>query len=214
MLIVGAKGFAKEVLEVLHQNGQSAEVVFFDDVSSDVPDTVYGFSVLKNEQQAREYLKNVDNRFTLGLGNPVLRKNLADKFIKLGGSLTSVISKTAFIGSIGNDIKSGVSIMQNSIISSSVKLGIGCIVYYGVNITHDCEVGDYVEISPASQLLGGCSIDDFSRIGANATILPKITIGKNVTVAAGSVVTKDVPDNCMVAGVPAVIKKELTPLNF
>jgi acetyltransferase-like isoleucine patch superfamily enzyme len=35
-----------------------------------------------------------------------------------------------------------------------------------------------------------------------------------VIVGAGSVVTKDVPDNCLVVGVPAVIKKELPPLPF
>ena len=39
-------------------------------------------------------------------------------------------------------------------------------------------------------------------------------IGKNVIIGAGSVVTKDVPDNCMVVGIPAKIKKELTPLQF
>ena len=40
-------------------------------------------------------------------------------------------------------------------------------------------------------------------IGGNATILPGVTIGNNVVVAAGAVVTKDIPDNCVVGGVPA-----------
>ncbi len=40
-------------------------------------------------------------------------------------------------------------------------------------------------------------------IGGNVTILPGVTIGNNVVVAAGAVVTKDVPDNCVVGGVPA-----------
>lgn len=40
-------------------------------------------------------------------------------------------------------------------------------------------------------------------IGGNATILPGVTIGNNVVVAAGAVVTKDVPDNTLVGGVPA-----------
>ena len=40
-------------------------------------------------------------------------------------------------------------------------------------------------------------------IGGNVTILPGVTIGNNVVVAAGAVVTKDIPDNCVVAGVPA-----------
>ncbi|MDD2956706.1 MAG: sugar O-acetyltransferase [Oscillospiraceae bacterium] len=46
-------------------------------------------------------------------------------------------------------------------------------------------------------------------IGCNCTILPGVTIGNNVVVAAGAVVTKDVPDNCVVAGVPAKIIKRL-----
>lgn len=46
-------------------------------------------------------------------------------------------------------------------------------------------------------------------IGGNVTILPGVTIGNNVIVAAGAVVTKDVPDNCIVGGVPAKVIKEI-----
>jgi len=44
-------------------------------------------------------------------------------------------------------------------------------------------------------------------IGANATILPGVTIGENAVVAAGAVVSKDVPDNTVVGGIPAKIIK-------
>ena len=46
-------------------------------------------------------------------------------------------------------------------------------------------------------------------IGGNVTILPGVTIGNNVIVAAGAVVTKDVADNTLVAGVPARVMKRL-----
>lgn len=46
-------------------------------------------------------------------------------------------------------------------------------------------------------------IGDDVWIGANCTILPGVTLGNNVVVAAGAVVTKDVPSNSIVAGVPA-----------
>ena len=46
-------------------------------------------------------------------------------------------------------------------------------------------------------------------IGGNVTILPGVNIGNNVVVAAGAVVTKDVPDNSLIGGVPAKIIKEL-----
>lgn len=52
-------------------------------------------------------------------------------------------------------------------------------------------------------------IGDDVWIGANAVILPGVTIGRHVVVAAGAVVTKDVPDNCVVGGIPAKVLKDL-----
>ena len=53
------------------------------------------------------------------------------------------------------------------------------------------------------------TIGDDVWIGANAVILPGVTIGTHCVVAAGAVVTKDVPDCCVVAGVPAKIIKRI-----
>ncbi len=52
-------------------------------------------------------------------------------------------------------------------------------------------------------------INDDVWIGANAVILPGVTIGSHCVVAAGAVVTKDIPDGCIVAGVPAKIIKQI-----
>ena len=46
-------------------------------------------------------------------------------------------------------------------------------------------------------------------LGDNVTILPDVTIGNNVVVGTGAVVTKDIPDNCVVAGVPEKIIKNI-----
>lgn len=48
-----------------------------------------------------------------------------------------------------------------------------------------------------------------SWIGANATVMPGVTIGENSIVAAGAVVTKDVPDNSVAAGIPAKIIRSI-----
>ena len=49
-------------------------------------------------------------------------------------------------------------------------------------------------------------------IGIAATVMPGVTVGDNSIIAAGAVVTKDVPTNCIVAGVPAKIIKNLDNL--
>ena len=81
------------------------------------------------------------------------------------------------------------------------------------------EIGDRVTISDARILLHDASTKRFIGyskvgrvvigndvfIGADAIILPGITIGNNVIVGAATVVTKDIPDNCVVAGNPGRI---------
>lgn len=52
-------------------------------------------------------------------------------------------------------------------------------------------------------------IGDDVWIGANVTILPGVTIGNNVVIGAGAVVTKDIPDNSLAVGVPARVIKEI-----
>lgn len=51
-------------------------------------------------------------------------------------------------------------------------------------------------------------------IGAGAIILPGVTVGENAIVAAGAVVTKDVPDNTIVAGVPAKILRSINVTDY
>ena len=53
-------------------------------------------------------------------------------------------------------------------------------------------------------------VEDNVWIGANAMILPGVTIGKNAIVGAGAVVTKDVPENTIVGGNPARVIREIT----
>ena len=208
MLIIGAKGFAKEVLEILHQNNDLQHLAFYDDVNDDVNGLLYNqFPVLKSLEEVENYFLKVDKRFTIGIGNPKLRAMLHEKFIKLGGELTSVISSKSEIGSYGVEIGEGCVIMGGVRISNDVKIGKGTMVYYNSVITHDVSIGDFVEISPAVNLLGRCNIGSFTALGSNSTLLPDVNIGKNVIVGAGSVVTKDLPDNCTAVGIPAKVIK-------
>ena len=215
MLVIGAKGFAKEMLEILHQNNNLKDLVFYDDVNSDIEDKLFGnFEVLKKPEDAINYFKNVSKEFVIGIGNPLLRYKLTQKFIGFGGELTSVISPFAKIGFYGIEIGNGANVLTDAIITSNIKIGTACLINKQVMIGHDVIIGDFVELTPGAKIGGHCKIGSFTFVGMNAIILPKIKLGKNVVVASGAVVTADVPDNCMVAGVPANIKKQIKPLDI
>lgn len=87
----------------------------------------------------------------------------------------------------------------------------GRYVYIGDN-SHGGLSLEEANIPPIKRNLlskGEVNIGNNVWIGDKATILANVHIGNNVIVAANSVVTKDVPDNCIVAGAPAKIIKEL-----
>ena len=110
---------------------------------------------------------------------------------------------------LANQIKIGnhVSIMYNLLCMSAGGITIDDNVMIAANVSlisnnHDFNERQIITCKPIH-------IKRNVWIGANATILPGVTIGENAVVAAGAVVSKDVPDNTVVAGVPAKVIKRL-----
>ena len=88
-----------------------------------------------------------------------------------------------------------------------------------IQIEMDCDIGPCVDFVTGTHYIGSesrragegfakpISIERGRWIGAHSIIMPGVCIGKGSVVAAGSVVTKSVPENVLVAGVPAMVKK-------
>lgn len=204
MLIIGAKGFAKEVFEIIYQNGIAENTAFYDDISQNTPRHLFEkYSILTSELEAEHFFKNINNEYTIGIGNPLLRHKLFLKMNSIGGNLVSTISSKAEIGSFDIEIAQGCNILSGVKISNSVSIEKGVILYYNSIVTHDVKIGQFAEISPSVTLLGRCKIGNFVQIGAGSVILPGVTIGDNSVIGAGSVVIKDVPENSVFVGVPA-----------
>lgn len=213
MLIVGAKGFASEVADTLIRNGE-LDLFMFDDVTPNLKQVIDQIPVLNNEEEViKLFYGKLDRRFTIAVGGPQNREYLYRKFVGIGGIFTTVICKSAHINIIGTNIGEGANICSGSIITSNVTVGKGLLLNINASISHDCEIADFVEISPGARITGNCKIGSFVSLGSNATILPGIEIGKNVTIGAGSVVTKSIESNSLVVGIPGKVVRRLPELN-
>jgi sugar O-acyltransferase (sialic acid O-acetyltransferase NeuD family) len=203
MLIVGAKGHAREILDVLEKQSFSGEICFFDDSSKNLPGKIYdSFSLLTNLEDVRQLFKT-DNRFILGLGGVQNRRLLYEKFVTLGGIPYSIIAHTATIGRHNTFLGTGLNIMHQVSIFNDVSIGNGTLINSFASVHHDCKIGEFCEISPGARILGRVTIADFCSVGSNAVILPDIIIGSNVTIGAGAVVTKNCENNATFIGIPA-----------
>lgn len=201
MLIAGAKGFAKQLLDVIYQLKLENETRFFDDLDENIHQ-LYQFRVIKSLPDARQFFEQTGPEFSLGIGKPSVRKLLTEKLTGAGGVLTSVISPYARIAPHAQ-VGKGCTIMTGAVVENDAVLGKGVLVNLNALICHDTVVGDFCEISPGVILTGGTSIGDYSFVGAGAIINPGIKIGSNVIIGSGAVVLRDVPDSVKVYGVPA-----------
>ena len=204
MVIIGAKGLAKELLAVLQWNGEANDILFFDNVNMDTPDVLYErFPVLKSWEALEKHFLKKSREFVLGVGGAKTRKILAEKVTSLGGQLCSIVSNHALVGEFGNKIGNGVCILSHATITGDVNIGKGSLINKAVIISHDAKIGNYCEISPGAKILGRTTVGDFSEIGTNAVILPDVRVGLHCKVGAGAIVTKDVVDYSTVVGIPA-----------
>ncbi len=128
---------------------------------------------------------------------------------------------------IGDNTKIGtfVEVQKNAIIGRSCKIQSHTFICEGVTIEDNVFVGHGVtfvnDTYPRATAPGGglkteadwkvepTIVKKGASIGSNATILSNITIGENAIIGAGSVVTKDVPPDTIVAGNPARIMRKI-----
>jgi sugar O-acyltransferase (sialic acid O-acetyltransferase NeuD family) len=118
-----------------------------------------------------------------------------------------VVHPSAFVAPDGL-LGRGTQVLAQSAVCAEARLGEACIINTLAGVDHDCVLGDGVHIGPGATLCGAVSVGDFTLIAAGAVVLPRIRIGRNVLVGAGAVVTKDVPDDVVVYGNPARIRRD------
>ena len=204
MIIIGAKGFAKELLEVLKERPADVfkDICFYDDKSENEDGCIFeNYKVIRSTEECKNRFAE-DNKFILGVGDPYTRRKLCITFEELGGKLIGIISNKSNIGS-HNKIDSTSTILQRVVIENDNIIGKGNLIHVGTFISHDVTMGEFCVLSPYSKLLGGCSLGDFCSVGTGAIILPNVHISNNVIIGAGAVVTKDVEPGVTVTGVPA-----------
>ena len=104
-----------------------------------------------------------------------------------------------------SDVPSSVKIGKNTLFGHS---GIGVVVHQNTVIGNNCIIGQGVTIGGRSKNPTVPVIGNKVYISAGARVLGAIRVGNEVIIAPNAVVIKDVPDNCIVGGVPAKVLKE------
>jgi len=204
MLILGAGGHAKEMLELIPSSIPHSRIAIFDNVTpiSEIPQLFLAFNIIRDEKDLKKWFLNINNDFLLGVGGLKARRLLYTKGIENGGNPLSIKADNASVGNFDTSLGKGTTIMQYCFISNSVTIGECVLINARANIHHDVHIADFCEIGPGAILLGKSTVGVNTFIGSGAIILPNVNIGSNCIIGAGTIVTKNIPDNLTVKGNP------------
>ena len=157
-------------------------------------------------------LRGVLNKWKFNKSGKLLRMEKGVRVMKNNGKVILgdrvLLHRYVKLSAYGGSIEIG----NNSYIGDRTEIHAGELVKIGnnVNIAWDCNIldRDYHAFESDNEVIKPVVIEDSVWIGARSIILKGVTIAEGAVVAAGSVVTHDVPERCLVAGNPAKVIKE------
>ncbi len=206
IVIIGAGGFGREVAWLIEDinktNGEWNIIGLIDDNEEIQGKEIDGYEVIGNI----EWLKKQNLYVVNAVGDPIIKKKIIQR-LEGSNNQYPVLIHPSVICSEKVQFGEGSIICAGNILTVNISIGNHVIVNLDCTIGHDAKIGDYSTVLPSVNISGFVELGECVSVGTGSAIIQGLTVGKNVIIGAGTVVTKDLPANCTAVGVPAKVVK-------
>jgi sugar O-acyltransferase (sialic acid O-acetyltransferase NeuD family) len=202
LVVFGAGGHAKVVIDMIEQQGNYEIAGLLDDDLRHQGSRFFGYPVLGTRADLPALFSARLRYAIVTIGDNTSRAAVAALLDRGGWQFASAVHPRACMGR-GVKIGPGSVVMAGCVVNADAHLGAQVIINTGTTVDHDCRIEDAVHIAPGCHLCGGVSVGQGSFLGAGSTVTPGVRIGRKVIVGAGSTVLRDIADEARVSGVPA-----------
>ena len=172
---------------------------------NDFEQEVCGYPVLGTTKDIPTLLKNPEYYFMWGI-HLVARNVLTEKMFREAAipreRFATIIHKTAFIGQ-GAVIEPGVMVMSNCYVGPGAHIGLCSLIMANCSIGHNTYIDELCHCSVGAIMTGYSKMSLCSDLAVGATLLAYKVVGKFAMAGAASLVSHDIPDYEIHAGVPA-----------
>lgn len=210
LLILGAAGAAKKALEATALNNPYSKIDLLDNFIG--CGAFLNYSIIGKCDDLENFSSTYTHAFVC-ITDPKTRLYYLRRLKTAGYIIPNIIHELSYV-STSAVLGVGVFVNAFAAIQSDAEVSDGCLINTGAVVEHNNVLAECVNISPNVTTTGSVKIDRLTFVGAGSSVINHIHIGENVMVAAGSVVTADVPDNVMIAGCPAKIKKQVDAIKY
>jgi sugar O-acyltransferase (sialic acid O-acetyltransferase NeuD family) len=205
ILIIGAGGHASVVAQAINYGGDQSRLIlgFLDDFKAVGEKFLENWEILGAVSEAGKYIDAGASVF-IAVGDNFERRRIAQQIgePKHYFSVVHPLSRQ-----LGGGIKSGCFIAAGAVIGVNCKVGSFSIINTNASLDHDGVVGDFCHLAPGVTTGGRVKIGNGTFVGISAAIRDGVSVGSNCIIGMCSVVTRNIPDNCIAWGNPCRIKK-------
>lgn len=202
VVILGAGGHGKVVLDILRAGGEYKVAGFLDANSTLVGSEINGVRVLGNVNLLPKLKHQKIRGAFVAIGDNRTRESYSQLIMDAGLELINAIHPAATI-SLGARIGRNVLVAAGAVVCTDVVIEDSAILNTACAVDHECEIGKSAHICPGAVLAGRVRVGHGAFIGLGAQILPCLSVGDRAVVGAGATVIRDVLAGATVVGTPA-----------
>ena len=200
IVIVGAGGHGRVVLEAVRAEGRHA-VVGFVDADEQLAD-VAGVPVVGQAKHLARLRAGGVGGAIVAIGDNRVRAGYFAALLAAGLEPVTVVHPAATV-SPSASLGRGTFVSAAAVVAAEAAVGDNSIVNTAAVVEHEARVGPDCHVAPAASFGGRVTLGAGAFVGLNATVLPCLNVGAGATVGAGAVLTRDVPAGQVWAGCPA-----------
>ena len=202
MVIVGAGGHGKVVLDILLAAAQYKPVGFLDADPALTDSYVAGLPVLGSINAIAILRRQRVRHAVVAIGDNRTRVEYAALLAGQGITLVNAVHPRAFVSPTAT-LGRNVIVAAQAAVGTEARVGNSAVVNTGAVVEHECDVGEGAHVCPGAALAGRVRVGRGAFVGAGARVIQCRAVGEYATVGAGAVVIRDVLDATTVVGVPA-----------
>lgn len=205
LIIYGAGGFGRETALMINQINTVSpawKVVGFCDDNLKKGATVCGLPVIGGISELNGFPGPV--AVAIAVADPALRKKIRNSIQNPGVNFPVLIHPGVLLGDLEvDDIGEGSIITAGNILTTNIQIKRFVIVNLSCTIGHDVVIHDFCSIMPGCSISGVVTLESEVQLGTGSRVLPGLKVAEKSRVGAGAVVTRNIPRDVTVVGVPA-----------